>query len=124
MRKSLTPLGETEMEVLQHVWELKEASVSQVHERILENRQIAYTTVMTIMKNLAEKEYLKYRKEGVSYIYSPAKSQDSVQNNLIKTLIRKVFQGSPSALVQNLLQDEELTEQERREIKEMIEKME
>ena len=124
MRKSLTPLGDTEIEVLQHIWELNEASVSQVHNKIMQDRQVAYTTVMTIMKNLYKKGYLTYRKEGVSYIYSPSKSKESVQSNLIKSLVSKVFKGSPSALVQNLLQNEELSEQERREIKEMIEKME
>mgnify|MGYP002281830663 CR=1 FL=1 len=112
------------MEILHHVWELGEASVADVRERMLEYREVAYTTVMTIMKNLYKKGYLTYRKEGVSYIYAPSKSKESVQSNLIKSLVRKVFKGSPSALVQNLLQNEELTEQERREIKEMIEKME
>ena len=41
------------MEILNHVWELKEASVSDIRDRILQNRDVAYTTVMTIMKNLA-----------------------------------------------------------------------
>lgn len=124
MRKSLTPLGETEMEVLHHVWELKEASVAEVRERILENRKVAYTTIMTVMKNLADKGYLKYRKEGISYIYSPAKQPDDVRLNLINRLVDKVFKGSPTDLVQALVKGENLTEQERKEIREMIDKLE
>ena len=61
MKKSLTPLGESEMEILHHVWDLGEATVSEVKERINEERKVAYTTVMTIMKNLYEKGYLQYR---------------------------------------------------------------
>lgn len=112
------------MEVLHHVWELNEASVAEVRERILENRKVAYTTIMTVMKNLADKGYLKYRKKGISYIYSPAKQPDDVRLNLINRLVDKVFKGSPSDLVQALVKNENLTESERQEIRKMIDNME
>ena len=124
MRKPLSPLGETEMEILNHVWKLGEASVADVREEILKTREIAYTTVMTIMKNLSDKSYLKYRKEGMSYIYSAAVHPDQVRFSLIDRLIDKVFQGSPKDLVQTLVQSENLTEKERNEIKKLIDKME
>lgn len=123
MKKSLTPLGETEMEVLHHVWELGEATVKDIKKRILEDRQVAYTTVMTVMKNLADKGYLKYRKDGVTYVYSPAQEPESVRFNLIKDLVRKVFKGSPKELVQTLVEAEELTDSERVEILNLIDKM-
>ncbi|TVR28489.1 MAG: BlaI/MecI/CopY family transcriptional regulator [Balneolaceae bacterium] len=124
MRKSLTPLGETEMEVLNHVWELGEASVSEVREKILENRKVAYTTVMTVLKNLADKNYLKYRKKGLSYIYSAAIQPEDVRYNLVDRLVDKVFHGSPKDLVQALVQHEKLSDSEREEIKRMIDKLE
>lgn len=123
MKKSLTPLGETEMEVLHHVWELGEATVKEVQERILKNRKVAYTTIMTVMKNLADKDYLKYRKEGVTYVYSPAKKPESVRFNLVEDLIKKVFKGSPSELVQTLVEGEKLSSKERKEILKLIENM-
>ena len=124
MKKSLTPLGETEMEVLHHVWDMGEATVKQVRKRILESREVAYTTIMTVMKNLAEKGYLKYRKEGVTYVYSPAQEPDSVRSNLVKELIKKVFKGSPKELVQTLVESEDLNEKDLSEIKQMIDQME
>jgi len=124
MRKPLSPLGETEMEILNHVWKLGEASVAEVRDEILKTREVAYTTVMTIMKNLSDKSYLKYRKEGMSYIYSAAVHPDQVKFSLIDRLIDKVFQGSPKDLVQTLVQSENLTEEERNEIKKLIDKME
>ncbi|HLR32885.1 MAG TPA: BlaI/MecI/CopY family transcriptional regulator [Fodinibius sp.] len=124
MRKSLTPLGETEMEVLHHVWELEEATVRQVRERILETREVAYTTIMTVMKNLAEKDYLKYRKEGVTYVYSPARKPDSVRSSLIGDLMKKVFKGSPKELVQALVNSNDLSKNDLDEIKQMIDNME
>ncbi len=124
MKKSLTPLGETEMEILHHVWELGEATVADVQERILSDRKVAYTTVMTIMKNLNDKGYLKYRKDGVTYVYSAAQEPESVQFNLIGKLIEKVFKGSPTALVQTLVKNENLSEEERAQIKKLIDGME
>jgi predicted transcriptional regulator len=119
-RPSLTPLGETEMEVLHHVWDLGEASVADVHERILDERDVAYTTVMTVMKKLADKGYLDYRKEGRSYIYTPDRQPDDVQHSLLHRLMEKVFHGSPTALVQTLVQREELSHEERAELRTLI----
>jgi predicted transcriptional regulator len=124
MKKSLTPLGETEMEVLHHVWELQEATVNQVRDRILEDRKVAYTTIMTVMKNLADKGYLKYHKEGVTYVYSPAVEPESVRFSLLKDLVQKVFKGSPGQLVQTLVKNEDISDKERREIQNLIDDME
>ncbi len=123
-RKSLTHLGETEMEVLHHVWDLGEATVADVRERILEDRDVAYTTIMTVMKKLAEKGYLTYHKEGRSYVYEPAQQPNEVQHSLLQRLMEKVFNGSPSALVQTLVQREDLSDAERREILDIIDALE
>ncbi|MFA5669078.1 MAG: BlaI/MecI/CopY family transcriptional regulator [Balneolaceae bacterium] len=124
MKKSLTPLGETEMEILHHVWELGEATVANVQERILEDRKVAYTTVMTTMKNLNDKGFLKYRKQGVTFVYSAAIKPEDVQFSLINNLVHKVFKGSPSALVQTLVKGENLNEDDINAIKKLIEDME
>lgn len=124
MKKSLTSLGETEMEVLNHVWDMGEATVKQVRKRILEKREVAYTTIMTVMKNLTEKGYLKYRKDGVTYVYSPAQEPDSVRSNLISDLMSKAFKGSPKQLVQALVKSEDLSSDDLTDIKNLIDNME
>jgi len=123
-RKSLTPLGETEMEVLHHVWDLGRASVADVQARILKERKVAYTTVMTVMKNLTEKGYLQYEKEGTTYVYSAARSPETVRRSLVDDLVSKVFRGSTLALVQTLVKHEDLTDEERRDLKHLIDAME
>jgi len=122
MKRSLTPLGETEMEILHIVWEMGDASVSDVHEVILKSRKAAYTTVMTVMKNLYEKGYLTFRKDGMAYIYSPAKPATEVKHNLLQQMVDKVFRGSPAELVQSLVENETLTEEERAQIEALINK--
>ena len=123
-RNSLTPLGETEMEILQHVWALGDATVAQVHERILQTRKVAYTTVMTVMKKLAEKDFLSYRADGNVYIYSPARSREDVQQELLDGLLEKAFGGSRLSLLQSLVRNESLSDSERREIRQLIDAME
>ena len=124
MKQSISPLGDTEIEVLNHVWDLGEATVNEVRNRILEKRQVAYTTIMTIMKNLAEKGFLTYRKDGVTYVYRALEKPQEVRSNLVNNLISKAFKGSPSELVKTLVQNENLTDDEIAEIKNMIDNME
>ena len=120
------PLGKTELEVLQIVWELEEATVNEVRNRILEKRQVAYTTIMTVMKNLSDKGALKYRKEGNAYVYSATQKQDpeKVKSKLLNLTLDKVFNGSAADLVQTLVQNERLSKEELAEIKKMIDDME
>jgi len=122
-KRSYAPLGEAEMEMLQHVWALEGATVIQVHERVLQDREVAYTTVMTILKKLADKGYLRYEKEGKSYVYYPKRPPEQVRKNVLNDIIGKVFQGSPVALVQTLVKQGVLSEEERKEIVALIEKL-
>lgn len=123
-RPRLTALGETEMEVLQHVWELGDATVADVHARIQPHRDVAYTTVMTVMRNLADKGYLTFRKRGNAYVYRPALQPDEVRGSLLRSLTEKVFRGSPLALVQTLVRQEDLSPQEREQIRRLIDSIE
>jgi predicted transcriptional regulator len=123
-RKSLTHLGETEMEVLHHVWDLGRATVADVQERILQHRKVAYTTVMTVMKNLSEKGYLDYEKQGATYVYTPARPAEEVQYSILNSLLTKVFKGSSAALVQTLVRHEALSPSEREEIRKLIDSLE
>ena len=111
------------MEVLHIVWEMGKASVAEVHEKILSRRKCAYTTVMTVMKNLSDKGYLAYEKEGMAYIYSAAKPESEVKHSLLRQMLSKVFKGSPAELVQTLVEHEKLTDAEKAEIELAIKKL-
>ena len=119
-RRTLSRLGETEMEVLHHVWALGEASVGDVHDRMLRDRSVAYTTVMTVMKKLAGKGFLDCDKSGARYIYAPACEPAQVRRELVQDLLDQVFDGSAAALVQTLVRNERLTPDERAEIQRLL----
>ena len=112
------------MEVLNHVWSLGTATVADVRERILETRKVAYTTIMTVMKNLADKGYLRFEQKGAAYLYSAARPPAEVKGRLTKQLVQMVFDGSPLDLVETLVRSEDLSEDDLEEIRKMIDRLE
>ncbi len=123
-RRSLSPLGEAEMEVLHHVWTLGRATVSEVLESILRNRKVAYTTVLTLLNKLTRKGYLACDKSATSYVYSALLNPDEVRQDLLTSLMDKVFLGSAGALVQTLVRSESLSEEDIAEIRKAIDSLE
>ena len=122
-KKALTPLGETEMEVLHDIWAAGEATVAQVHERLSASRKLAYTTIMTVMRNLATKGYLTARREGVRDHYKAARSPEAVRGSLLRDIIGSAFDDSPLSLVQTLVRSEKISDEERAEIRRLLEEL-
>ena len=106
------------MEVLRHVWALGRATVREVHARI--DRPLAYTTVMTVMKNLADKGLLSVETEGTAYVYRAAEDPDAVRGGVLSGILDKVFGGDPAALVQTLVRHEDLSAADRAEIRRLL----
>ena len=118
MRNSITALGGTEMEVLRRVWDLGRASARDVHDRI--DRPVGYTTVTTVLKNLADKGYLTYERDGASFVYSAARPADEVRESLLTSVVDKVFGGSARSLIQALARHESLTAEEQAEVEGLL----
>ena len=102
---------------------LGHATAREVHDRILARRRLAYTTVMTVMKNLADKGYLRYEAEGTAYVYTAARAPEEVRGSVLSGILEKVFGGSATGLVQALVQREDLSEADRAEIRRLIDQM-
>jgi predicted transcriptional regulator len=122
--KGRPKLGDVELEILNLVWDLGEATVADVREVLLKRRNVAYTTVLTTMRNLSRKGFLRHRAQGRTYVYSATRPPEAIKRELLRDTVEKVFGGSPVDLVQNLLDAESLSEAEVAEIKKMIEEME
>lgn len=122
-KKSFKRLGERELQILNTIWEMGTASVADVHALLAENEEIAYTTVMTTMKKLADKGYLTYDEVDKKYVYRARIKPVEVRRGLLSDLISSAFSGSPLSLVRTLVQDESLSEEEREEIRRLIDGM-
>jgi predicted transcriptional regulator len=120
---ALGGLGETEADVLQHVWKLREATVADVHERISADRPLAYTTVLTVLRNLTAKGLLMSERRGKRDYFTAARSPQTVRGGILSGLMRKLFAGSPTLLVQTLAREESLSPSERDAIRKLLDRM-
>jgi predicted transcriptional regulator len=87
-----------ELECLKTLWSLGEASVREIQDAIHPNRQLAYTTVMTVMDRLARRGCVRRQKAGRSFVYSPILTQDAVRRLAVNDLVDCLFDGSEASL--------------------------
>jgi predicted transcriptional regulator len=112
-----TPLpAEQELEILKIVWERGDATVRDVYEELRTRRQVAYTTVMTMMRILERKGHLKVSRAGRAFVYRPARSRQRVVAAMVAEFVDRVFGGSAEPLIQHLVRDRHLSEDDLRHI--------
>ena len=113
-------LTDVELELMNILWRLGEGSVNDVLAELPRERQLAYTSVSTILRILEQKEVLGSRKHGRGHIYTPCIKKDDYESKTVTHLVDKVFEGEPSALVLRLLDTTKLSEEDLKEIKKML----
>ena len=105
------------------VWERGTVTVRDVYETLRARRQVAYTTVMTMMGILEQKGFLKKRAgDDRAFIYEPAKSRKTVMRAMVNEFIERVFAGSANPLMVHLIEDRHLTEKDLDELRKAIRK--
>jgi BlaI family penicillinase repressor len=118
---NLKPLSPLELVIMRVVWQLKRATVRNVYEVMLQERKIAYTTVMTVMNKLEKKRYLKKVRQDRAYLYHPSKPQEQVIRSMVQEFVTRVFNGSAKPLMLYLVKDRKLSEKDLREIFRLME---
>jgi predicted transcriptional regulator len=123
-RKETRPsLSDLELEVMDVVWELGECTSAQVIEAFARKRPLAPTTIRTVLANLRRKGYLKpVPTVERGFRLRALVSRDSVARWTLRQLLSPLFQGSPRQAIACLLEDSEVTDQEIREIQQMLRK--
>jgi predicted transcriptional regulator len=113
MRPRKTTLTNHELEIMKVVWEQEGGvTVRNVYEALLERRRIAYTTVLTMMKILERKGYLRKKLEERAFVYRPSQPRQKVIGAMVREFVNRVFNGSAEPLLLHLVEDEGLTEKE------------
>ena len=124
MKNETPKLTNAELEIMHVVWELDGATVREVHERLNQRRNLAYTTVMTMMNILDEKGHLTRHKQGRAYRYEPVRPKSQVISGMVDDFVGKVFEGSARPLVLGLVKDRKLSEKDLEEIARLIKEVE
>jgi predicted transcriptional regulator len=124
MRPKTSTLTPQELAIMKVVWQREHATVRDVYETLRERRQVAYTTVMTMMKILEDKGYLKKSREERAYVYRPSRPRQQVVASMVRDFVDRVFDGAASGLLVHLAKDGKLTKAERQRIRRLIDEME
>ena len=107
-RKSSPTLTDAEQRIMRVLWNKGEASVRDVADELNRSRNVAYTTVMTMMGILADKRFAAFRKEGRAFIYRPKITERQARTQALKHVIGQFFGGSPEALAQHLITEDQI----------------
>jgi BlaI family transcriptional regulator, penicillinase repressor len=123
MRPKHTTLTPQELEIMKLVWQRQSATVRDIYEALLEHRKIAYTTVMTMMKILETKGYLKKRRQDRAFIYRSAHTKNQVIGSMLREFINRVFNGSAEPLLVHLVKTRHIREKDLQKMARMIEEI-
>src|SRR5262245_4401164 len=122
MARSRSPaLTDAEARVMTVLWKLKTATVADVVAALTRKRAVSYSTIQTILRILESKGYVAHEKVARAFIYRPVVDARQARRRALRHLVTRLFDNSPSLLVLNVLDDEELDPEELKRLKDLIE---
>jgi predicted transcriptional regulator len=114
-------LTERELEVMHVCWRIGEATAAGIRDELAKDgRELAYTTVATLIRILCDKGFLVQTNEERPFTYKPIRSFDEVSGNLVWDLVERLFAGRREQLLVRLLEERKLTAQERAALEEIL----
>lgn len=107
-----------ELDVMAVLWEQSSATVAEVRERLADD--LAYTTVLTVLRILQDKGFVAHREEGRAHRYYPLVERHAAGESAVRRLTRKLFQNSPELLLTHLVSDRRLSEDDLRRMRRLL----
>jgi predicted transcriptional regulator len=111
---------ESELEILQVLWDRDLASVREVHEELVKSKDVGYTTTLKLMQIMHEKGLVKRDDSFKTHIYQAAVSKEKTQKHLLGKMINSLFGGSPTELVLQALGNHKASPEELEEIQQLL----
>ncbi len=113
-------LTNLELKLMNIVWKLREARVKDVKNALPRRKPLAYSTVLTVMRILERKGFVRHETDNRTYVYYPIVSRDEVVQSMLRNMANRLFDGSAELLMVNVLQKEKLSLEELRRLKQLI----
>ncbi len=120
--KNIKPT-ESELEILQVLWDKGQASVRDVHEELLKSKDAGYTTTLKLMQIMHEKGLVRRDDSIKTHIYQAAVSREKTQKHLLGKMIDTLFGGSPTQLVMQALGNHKASDSELEEIQKLLDNL-
>jgi BlaI family transcriptional regulator, penicillinase repressor len=113
-------LTEAELRIMQVLWERKSATVQQVLEALPNKKPLAYNSVLTIIRILEKKGFVRHEKDGRAHTYLPLLNQKEATQSEIRHLLSRFFQDSRELLVLNILEDKSIDAEELERLRQLL----
>jgi BlaI family transcriptional regulator, penicillinase repressor len=107
-----------ELDIMDVLWEQGASTVAEVRDALTDD--LAYTTVLTILRTLEEKGYIAHDEEGRAHRYRPLVEKQKAEKSAVSKLVKKLFKGSPEALLTQLVSDRKLTADDLKRMRTLI----
>jgi len=120
-RKRSAALTDGELRLMRVLWDRGAATVGQVVEEIEGPHKPAYNTVLTLLRILERKGYVRHEKAGRAFVFSPVIDRNQARRRAVSHLLSRFFDGSPELLVLNLIEQEQIDQDELRRVRTLIE---
>lgn len=108
-----------ELDIMGVLWDRGPSTVAKVQEQLAD--ELAYTTVLTMLRTLEEKGHVRHEEEGRAYRYIPTVDREAAGRSALRRLMRKVFKGSPEALLTQLVSERGLSPQQLERMRRLLE---
>src|SRR5262245_49039555 len=113
---------ELELEILKILWRDGSSPVRHVRDALAEFRDLAYTSVMTVLGIMTRKKYVRRTRSGGGYVYTARLSAESASSSMLHDIVDRVFDGSAVAVMQRLIETADLDDAELAEIRQLIQR--
>ena len=113
-------LGDLQLGIMKVLWARGEATVADVHKGLADGRELAYTTVATMLRKMEGRGLVEHRLEARSFVYRPLVAEDTVSQGMADHLLDRLFEGSLADMVSHLLSTREVSREELSKIERLI----
>jgi len=118
--KPSNTLTEAELRIMRILWERGESLVSELVAAMPESTPLAYTSVLTTVRILEQKGYVRHRQEGRAFVYRPSVAEHEASRSEVRHVLHRFFGNSPERLLLTLLGDEDVSPDELHRLKTAI----
>ena len=118
--ESEVSLSDLQLELMRVLWARREASVAEIAEALADSRELAHTTVATLLTRLGRRGLVSARRDGRQLIYRAEVAEPEVRRSMVGGLLRSVFGGDPKALLAHLVSEREVSSRDLERVRDLL----
>ncbi len=119
-RTKIYRLGDLQLRIMKQLWACQEATVADIHQNLQNEKELAYTTIATMLRKMEARGLVQHRLDGRSFVYRAAVLEEAVTRGMADHLVDRLFEGSLTDVVSHLLNTREVSKDELSQLERLI----